>query len=173
MKGDIDMTAHDATRSLQGILPEKTVGGLVLVAIGLVIVASYVIPGFGQYALLAVSIVCLVAFAFTREYGYAVATGITGGLGVGVVLSSMASDPHDGVIFMGSFAAGFLAVWVLGLGARPRETNPWPLIPALLFGAIAITIVTESSLLLDTLLVVAVVALIGGGLKAIRDSRKS
>jgi hypothetical protein len=172
-KGDIDMTAHDAPRSLQGILPQKTVGGLVLVAIGLVIIASWAIPGFGQYALLAVGIVCLVAFALTREYGYAVATGITGGLGVGVVLSSMASDPYDGVIFMASFAAGFLAVWLLGFGAKPRETNLWPLIPAVLFGAIAITIVTESSLLLDALLVVAVVSLIGGGLKAIRDARKA
>ena len=162
----------DVRKTFDGILPEKAVGGLVLVAIGIVIIAAQLIPGFGQYTLLAVSVVCLIAFALTREYGYAVATGITGGLGVGVVLSSLASDPYDGVIFMASFAAGFLAVWILGLGAKPRETNPWPLVPAAIFAAIAVTIVTESSTLLQVVLAIAVVALIGGGLKAIYDSRK-
>ena len=162
----------DVRKTFDGILPEKAVGGLVLVAIGIVIIAAQLIPGFGQYTLLAVGIVCLIAFALTREYGYAVATGITGGLGVGIVLSSLASDPYDGVIFMSSFAAGFLAVWILGLGAKPRETNPWPLVPAAIFAAIAVTIVTESSLLLQAVIAVAVVALIGGGLKAIYDSRK-
>jgi hypothetical protein len=169
------MTASNSTdvrKTFDGILPEKAVGGLVLVAIGIVIIAAQLIPGFGQYTLLAVGIVCLIAFALTREYGYAVATGITGGLGVGVVLSGIASDPYDGVIFMSSFAAGFLAVWVLGLGAKPRETNPWPLVPAAIFAAIAVTIVTESSLFLQAVIAVAVVALIGGGLKAIYDSRK-
>ena len=162
----------DVRKTFDGILPEKAVGGLVLVAIGIVIIAAQLIPGFGQYTLLAVSVVCLIAFALTREYGYAVATGITGGLGVGVVLSSLASDPYDGVIFMSSFAAGFLAVWILGLGAKPRETNPWPLVPAAIFAAIAVTIVTESSTLLQVVLAIAVVALVGGGLKAIYDSRK-
>ena len=166
------MTATQTRRPMDGILPEKLVGGIVLVAIGLLLVASYFIPDFGQYTLLAVGIVCLIAFALTHEYGYAVATGITGGLGVGIVLSSLASDPYDGVIFMSSFAAGFLAVWILGLGAKPRETNPWPLIPAAIFAAIAVTIITESSLLLQAVIAVAVVALIGGGLKAIYDSRK-
>ena len=169
------MTASNKTdvrKTFDGILPEKAVGGLVLVAIGIVIIAAQLIPGFGQYTLLAVSVICLIAFALTREYGYAVATGITGGLGVGVVLSSLASDPYDGVIFMSSFAAGFLAVWILGLGAKPRETNPWPLVPAAIFAAIAVTIVTESSTLLQVVLAIAVVALIGGGLKAIYDSRK-
>jgi len=164
--------SSDVRRPLDKILPEKTVGGLVLVAIGIVLVASRLIPGFGVYTLLAVATVCLVAFALTREYGYAVATGITGGLGVGVVLSDMATDPYDGVIFMASFAAGFAAVWVLGLGAKPRETNPWPLIPAAIFAAIAVTIVTESSTLLEVVVAIAVILLIGGGLKAIRDSRK-
>ncbi len=166
------MTASDQPRSLDGILPEKLVGGLVLVAIGLIVVASYLIPGFGEYALLAVGIVCLVAFAFTREYGYAVATGITGGIGVGVIASTFYTDPYDGVAFLLSFAGGFAAVWVLGLFAKPRETHPWPFIPAVLFAAVAVTVVTESSILLDSLVVLAVISLFAFGLKAIRDARK-
>lgn len=166
------MTAQNTPRPLDGMIPEKAVGGLVLVAIGLVLIAGYLIPGFGQYALLAVGIVCLVAFALTREYGYAVATGITGGLGVGVILSSFYTDPYDGVAFMASFAGGFLVIWLLGLLAKPRETNPWPFIPAILFAAVAITIVTETSTLLDALVIIGVISLIAGGLKAIRDARK-
>ena len=166
------MTATQTRRPMDGILPEKLVGGIVLVAIGLLLVASYFIPGFGQYTLLGVAIICAIAFALTREYGFAVATGITGGLGVGVLASSTATDPYDGVIFMASFAAGFLAVWLLGLLAKPRETNPWPLIPAALFGAVAVTIVTETSILLDTVIALAVIALIAGGIKSIRDARR-
>lgn len=166
------MTARTTSRSLHGILPDKAVGGLVLVAIGLVIIASYLVPGFGEYALLTVGIVCLVAFAITREYGLAVAAGIVTGMGVGVILTTMDSDPYDGIAFLLAFAGGFASVWVLGLFADPRESNPWPLIPAALFGAVAVTVATESSALLDAVVVVFVIALIAGGLKALHDARK-
>ena len=168
------MTATEtpARRSMDGILPEKAVGGLVLVAIGLIIIASNVIPGFGEWALLAVGVACLVAFALTREYGLAAAAGITGGLGVGVILTTRFSDPFDGVVFLLAFAGGFAAVWFLGLLAKPRETNLWPFIPAILFAAVAVTIVTETSVLLDALVVIGVIALIAGGLKSLRDARK-
>lgn len=157
---------------IEGILPDKAVGGLVLLAIGIVILASRLTPGFGEYALLAVGIVCLVAFAVTREYGYAVATGIVGGMGVGVIFTTMATDPYDGVAFLAAFAGGFVVVWLLGLLADPRVTNPWPWIPAVLFAAVALTIVTETSTILDALVVVSIGALILGGLKAVRDSRR-
>jgi len=165
------MTASITRRSIGGVLNDKTVGGLVLVAIGLLIVASYAISGFGQYLLLGVAIVCGIAFALTREYGYAVATGITGGLGAGVLLSNLYSDPMDGVVFLASFAVGFLAVWLLGLLANPRESNPWPLIPAAIFGAVSVTVATEDSTLLNVVIAVLVIALIAAGLKVIHDGR--
>ena len=108
----------------------------------------------------------------TREYGFAVAAGITGGMGVGVLLTTQYTDPYDGVAFLLAFAAGFASIWFLGLAARPRETNPWPFIPAVLFAAVAITVATETSVLLDALVVIGVIALIAGGLKALRDARK-
>lgn len=166
------MTASKNHRSHDAIMPDKAVGGLVLVAIGLVIIASYFVPGFGEYALLTVGIVCLVAFAMTREYGLAVAAGIVTGMGVGVILTTMATDPYDGVAFLLAFAGGFASVWVLGFFADPRETNPWPLVPAALFAAVAVTVATESSTVLDAVVVVFVIALIAGGLKALRDARK-
>ena len=166
------MTAQHATRPFEGLLTDKAVGGLVLVAIGISVIAVYLIPGTGQYLLLAIGIICLVAFGLTREYGYAVAAGITGGLGAGVLMSTLASDPYDGVLFLAALAGGFVVVWILGLFADPRETHPWPFIPAIVLAAVAVTIIIESPVLLEALTAVAVVALIGGGLKAIRDGRK-
>ena len=158
-------------RRVEGVIPERTVGGLVLVAIGLIIVVSRLIPGTGQYVLLAVGITCLIAFLYTREYGYAVAAGITGGFGVGVILSSYATDPSDGVVFMLSVAGGFLAVWILGFFAEPPERNPWPLIPAAILAAIGISIMTDTPGLIDWIIVAIAVILVLAGLRAFRTNR--
>jgi hypothetical protein len=158
-------------RRVEGVLPERSVGGLVLVAIGLIIVASRLVSGFGEYVLLAVGIVCLIAFLLTREYGYAVAAGIVGGLGVGIVLSATAIDPNDGAVFMLSLAGGFVAVWILGFFADPQERNPWPLVPAGILAAVGISIVTDAPGLIDWLIVAVAVALVIAGLRAFRRSR--
>lgn len=158
-------------RRVEGVLPERSVGGLVLVAIGLIIVASRLISGFGEYVLLAVGTTCLIAFLITREYGYAVAAGIVGGLGVGVVLSATATDPNDGAVFMLSLAGGFVVLWVLGFFADPPERNPWPLIPAAALAAIGISISTDNPGLIDWLVVAVAVILVIAGLRAFRGSR--
>jgi hypothetical protein len=165
------MTASETHRSIDRPLNDKAVGGLVLVAIGILLVASYAIAGFGEYLLLGIAIVFGIAFAATRAYGYAIATGITGGMGVGVLLSTQYSDPMDGVAFLAAFAAGFAAAWLLGLLAAPRETNPWPLLPAAILAAVAVTVATGNELILNVVIVIAVVAMIAGGLKLVRDAR--
>ena len=170
---DRTATVSSLTRRLDRVLPEQAVAGIVLVVIGIVIVASRLVSGVGDYALLAVGITCLIAFVLTREYGYAIAAGITGGLGVGVILSGIATDPYDGVVFLGSFSGGFAAVWILGLFALPRETNPWPLIPAALVGAVALTVLTESSTVLDAVVVSIAIVLVLAGLGALRGGRKA
>jgi hypothetical protein len=166
-------TIQRRQRRVQGVLPERTVGGIVLVAIGLIIIVSRLIPGFGQYVLLAVGITCLIAFVLTREYGYGVAAGIVGGLGVGVVLSGIATDPYDGMVFMLSLAAGFFTIWVLGFFAEPPERNPWPLIPAVILAVVGLSIATDSPGLLDWLIVVVAAVLVIVGLRAFRSSRQS
>jgi hypothetical protein len=158
-------------RRVEGVLPERTVGGLVLVAIGLIIVASRLFSGFGDYVLLAVAITCLIAFVLTKEYGYAVAAGIVGGLGVGVILSATATDPYDGVVFMLSLAGGFLAVWILGFFADPQERNPWPLVPAVILAAVGISIATDTPGLIDWLIIAVAVVLMIAGVRAFLGSR--
>ena len=163
--------AHARERRVEGVLPERSVAGLVLVSIGLIIVVSRLIPGAGEYVLLAVGITCLVAFPLTREYGYAVAAGIVGGLGVGVILSTYARDPKDGAVFMLSLAAGFVVVWILGFFAEPPERNPWPLVPAFILGVLGISIATDTPGLIDWLIVIVAVVLVVAGLRAFHSDR--
>jgi hypothetical protein len=156
---------------VDAVLPERSVGGLVLIAIGVIIVISRLIPGTGDYVVLAAGLVCLAAFIYTREYGYAVAAGIVTGFGAGVILSSYATDPNDGIVFMLSVAGGFLAVWILGFFADPPERNPWPLIPATILAALGISIATDTPGLIDWLIVAIAVILVLAGLRAFRANR--
>jgi hypothetical protein len=158
---------------VEGILPERSVAGLVLIVIGAIIVISRLVPGTGQYVLLAVGITCLVAFLLTREYGWAVAAGIISGFGVGVILSSLYADPTDGMAFMLSVAGGFAAVWILGFAADPPERNPWPLVPAVILAAVGISIITDMPGLVDWVIVAIAVILVLVGLRAFRAERNA
>jgi hypothetical protein len=158
---------------VEGILPERSVAGLVLIAIGVIIVISRLVPGTGEYVLLAVGITCLVAFLLTREYGWAVAAGIISGFGVGVILSALYTDPTDGMAFMLSVAGGFAAVWLLGFAADPPERNPWPLVPAVILAAVGISIITDMPGLIDWVIVAIAVILVLAGLRAFRAERNA
>lgn len=169
MKGTNAMTSTTRTRTI----PTTAVTGFVLLATALIAVGSWLIPGVGEYALLAIGVICLAAFAATRSYGYAVAGGIIVGLGVGVLLTTITSDPSDGIAFLLAFAAGFAAIWPMGFAAEPRVTNAWPLIPAAVLAASAITVATGSVVVFQALGVIGIAALVGGGLKLLRDARKA
>jgi hypothetical protein len=159
--------------NVEGILPERSIAGLVLIAIGVIIVISRLVPGTGEYVLLAVGITCLVAFLLTREYGWAVAAGIISGFGVGVILSALYTDPTDGMAFMLSVAGGFAAVWLLGFAADPPERNPWPLVPAVILAAVGISIITDMPGLIDWVIVAIAVILVLAGLRAFRAERNA
>jgi len=152
-------------RRVEGVVPERTILGLTLFAIGLVVLAGFVIPDLDRDTLLGVSTVCLVAFAATREYGYAVPAGITGGIGSMVfVTSSITNDPVlSGASFFLCVAGGFAAVWLLGLLALPRETHPWPLVPATVLGIMGLAILTQTPAAVDWLKAGIAVALLTGG----------
>ena len=161
-------------RKVEGIVPERTILGITLLAIGSVIFAGLVVPDLDRYTLLLVSAVCLVAFAFTREYGFAVPAGITGGLGAMVlVTSSVTNDPLvTGSAFFLCVAGGFVAVWILGLLALPRETHPWPLVPATVLGIMGLAVLTKTPGAIDWLTAGIAVALITGGLGMVVRHRR-
>jgi hypothetical protein len=153
-------------RRVEGVVPERTILGITLLAIGLVVIGGLFVPDLDRYTLVLVSAVCLGAFALTREYGYAVPAGITGGVGAMVVVtSSITNDPLlSGSAFFLCLAGGFVAVWVLGLFALPRETHPWPLIPATVLGIMGLAILTQNPAALDWLKAGIALALITGGI---------
>jgi hypothetical protein len=92
---------------------------------------------------------------------------------VGVVLSTLVTDPTDGMVFMLSLAGGFAAVWLLGFVADPPERNPWPLIPAVILAAVGISIVTDMPGLIDWLIIAIAVVLVLAGLRAFRADRNA
>jgi hypothetical protein len=161
-------------RRVEGVVPERTILGVTLLAIGAVVVAGLVVPDLDRWTLLLVSAVCLVAFAVTREYGFAVPAGITGGLGAMVlVTSTVTNDPLiTGSAFFLCVAGGFLAVWVLGLLALPRETHPWPLVPATVLVIMGLAIVTRTPGAVDWLTAGIAIALITGGIVLVARARR-
>jgi hypothetical protein len=131
-------TAVPRTRHIEGVVPERPLLGAVLAAIGAIVLAGFVAPDLERYTLVTVSAVLLVAFALTREYGYAIPAGITGGVGTMVLLvtsGSIAPAYVPAAVFL-SIAGGFAVIWLLGLAAIPRTAHPWPLVPASILGLI-------------------------------------
>ena len=161
-------------RKVEGVVPDRTILGVTLLAIGAVVFAGLVVPDLDRFTLLLVSAVCLVAFAFTREYGFAVPAGITGGLGAMVlVTSTVTNDPAiTGSAFFLCVAGGFVAVWVLGLLALPRETHPWPLVPATVLGIMGLAVLTRTPGVIDWLTAGIAVALITGGVVLVARHRR-
>src|SRR3954471_16142312 len=123
----IDMTATiRPARRVEGLLAERAVLGLTLIGIAVIVAAGAIVPDLDRWTLLGVSALTLGAFALSREYGFAIAAGITGGMGTAIALITSGSigPSMTAVAFFLPLAAGFAAVWVLGLVARPREVHP-------------------------------------------------
>jgi hypothetical protein len=133
----IQSTGTRPQRRVEGVVPERRLLGAFLLVIGTIIATGLVSDQFSQYTLLAVSAASLVAFALSREYGYAIPAGITGGLGTAAYLiaNGVFAAPYTPAVFFLSMAGGFLAIWLLGLIAVPQEKHPWPLVPATVLGA--------------------------------------
>lgn len=157
------MTTLSTTTNQRSV---ERIAAAALIAIGALILLSPFAGQLGIYAPLAVGAVSLVAFAVTRHYGFAVASGITGGAGAAIIFATSTSDVSiGGAAFMGSLAAGFALVWILGLVARPAETHPWPLVPAALLGSIGIAAFTDLPIIADVAMAAFALALVVVGIR--------
>lgn len=168
-------TAHTRTRRIEGVVPERAVLGVTLAAIGAIVLTGFVLPDFERFSLVSISAVLLAAFAVTREYGFAIPAGITGGVGTMVYLvTSRSIDPTSvpAVVFL-SLAGGFAAIWPLGLAALPRTTHPWPLVPATILGLIGLAFAAGLPGALDWIQAgVAIVLVLAGAAMVLRRSTK-
>ncbi len=160
-------------RRVEGIFPERPVLGTVLATIGIIVLAGFLLTDFDRYQLVAVSAVCLIAFGFTREYGFAVPAGIIGGLGLGVLLATVVAAPDVSAAFMVSVAGGFAAIWLIGLFASPTERHPWPLIPTAVIGTVGASLITRNPAVLDWLQIGIAIALVMAGILAVVRRRSA
>jgi hypothetical protein len=169
----LQSTGTRPQRRVEGLVPERTLLGAVLLVIGAVVAAGFVSDQVDQYTLLGVSATTLVAFALSREYGYAIPAGITGGLGSAVLLISSAAfaPQYTPAVFFLSLAGGFASVWLLGLAAAPQERHPWPLVPATLFGAFGLAFAAgqPGAIQYIQVAVAAVIIVAGAGMLLRRD----
>ncbi len=169
-------TTQPRSRRIEGVIPERVVLGLTLTAIGTVVLTGFVVPSVERFSLLAISAILLTAFVATREYGFAIPAGITGGIGTMVYLVTSGSiDPSSTttVVFL-SMAAGFAAIWPLGLAALPRTTHPWPLVPAIVLGLIGLAFAARQPVALDWIQAgVAFVLVVAGASMVLRRNGRS
>ena len=159
-------TAQPRIRRVEGIVPERTVLGVTLAAIGAIVLTGFAVPDVDRFTLLAISATLLVAFALTREYGFAIPAGITGGVGTMVYLVTSGSiDPTmlPAAVFL-SLAGGFASIWLLGLAALPRTTHPWPLVPALILGLLGSAFAARQPGAIEWIQAGVALALVVGGI---------
>jgi hypothetical protein len=141
------------------------IGGLVLVAVGLLMLATYLVPEIGLYTVLVLGIVFLAAFLYTRAYGFLVPGGILTGLGIGIILTQAmaAEEMLAGAVVVGGLALGFAAIWAIAALMHLEESHPWPLIPAAILGTVAVFLAIGQPEALQYLSVVIAIAMIAGG----------
>jgi hypothetical protein len=102
--------------------------GLILIALGALFFIVQ-LTGLGGEAVVAViGGAFLVAYAFTRQYGFLVPGGIMTGLGLGILWQSHATPDAGGVVIIG-LGVGFLSVYVIDLLVRGASALWWPIIP--------------------------------------------
>ena len=166
------MTQRKRVRWVEGVMPDGPVVGAVLVAAAAIVLTSAAVPDLGRYQLVAISAVCLIGFALTREYGLAVPAGVIGGGGIGLLVITGGTNPINAGLFLLGIAGGFAAIWILGMLARPPERHPWPLVPAAVIGLVGGSITIGRPDVINWVFIVAAVvaAVIGIGLLVRRAS---
>lgn len=105
----------------------SVVGGLVLIAVGLGLLA---VQFFGDIAgsvmVLLIGVAFLVGYGFLDAYGLLIPGAIVTGLGVGIVLTEN-FNASDGVAGL-SLGIGFLSIYAIDR-VRSGQNRWWPLIP--------------------------------------------
>lgn len=121
-----------------------SVGGLILVLIGIYLLAGQFFPFLNDVFLLIVGVSLLAGYVGRRRVGFLIGGAILTGLGLGIFLGSLPAipDQYDGALPMAGLAMGFLAIW-LALG-RANGAGRWAWYPGMVFLAIAGLIVLAS-----------------------------
>jgi hypothetical protein len=131
-----DMTGQVESRSRERRRNGGVVGGLILIAVGLIVLFGTWFSVGGASLFLGLGVAFLVARTLAGQHGFAVPAGILLGFGSFVWLTETGSlsGPASGGMFFVFLGLGFLASYAIA--ARPQAV--WPLLPGMVligFGA--------------------------------------
>jgi hypothetical protein len=115
---------------------EPLIGGLVLIAIGVVLLLAQFVPDISRYVALLVGLGLLGLFLVKRDYGFLVAGGIVTGVGAGILIAASSTGNVAGAGFMLSLGLGFLGIWAVSYALRMEERHWWPLVPGMILVSI-------------------------------------
>lgn len=113
--------------------------GVILIALGALFFVIQLTDVGGESVVAVIGCAFLVAYAFTRQYGFLVPGGIMTGLGLGIVWQSQAMPEEGGVVVLG-LGAGFLSIYVIDLLVRRASALWWPIVPGGILTTIGILI---------------------------------
>ena len=102
--------------------------GVILIALGALFFLAQLTDLGGEAVVAVIGGAFLVAYAFTRQYGFLVPGGIMTGLGLGILSQSQATPDAGGVVVIG-LGAGFLSIYLIDLLVRRTSALWWPIIP--------------------------------------------
>ena len=116
----------------------RTAGGIVLIAVGLLLLAGQVIR-LDNLFLPALAVIFILASIAQRNPGLMVPGGILMGIGVGSFLTENVffamTEPARGGLFLVSLAGGFALITVLS-SMFTKQSQVWALFPATIIGLI-------------------------------------
>lgn len=113
--------------------------GMILIALGALFFFVQLTDLGGEAIVAVIGGAFLVAYAFTRQYGFLVPGGIMTGLGLGILVQSQATPEAGGVVVIG-LGAGFLSIYLIDLLVRGASALWWPIIPGGILATIGILV---------------------------------
>lgn len=132
---------------MNAINDRRTLTGLILVAIGLAVLAAEYFALTDAVVLGSIGAVFLIAYAFTRRYGFLVPGMILAVGAVGVGLQDSGNDPSGGLVGL-AFGAGFLGIYIVDAFVRDGS-RWWPLVPGTILTLVGANALVEGTLATD------------------------
>ncbi len=108
-------------------MERRSLPGVILILLGVIFIIGQRLGVGGEGVVAAIGLVFLIAFAFTRNYGFLVPGGIMTGLGIGIVYQSQVEG--GGAPILLGLGLGFVSIYALDAAGRRAVRGWWPLIP--------------------------------------------
>jgi hypothetical protein len=117
----------------------SVVPGIVLIALGVFLLTAQTTGVGGEAIVAVIGAGFLVAYGFTRQYGFLVPGGIVTGLGLGIIVETQLVG-GGGAVLIG-LGVGFISIYLVDAVVAGRPAGWWPVIPGGILTTIGVLIV--------------------------------